>query len=218
MGIYTKLLREDNTILPNNTELSIVGLNLESVVYNEYLINMNLLENCSNEDERKYLEEKTNILLEVSLKDVKDKIIKAIEMIKEKIKKLIAKIKEFFKNKKLDKALKDLETAKKKIDELDKENEKLKEKLLQAIKNPIVYFDINKYLDNKKTKRIRDYFKYEIKDMEKAMENYRNDNEAKIDLKDMEENFTFDDSIVLTKYVIDNIDTKKLEKMSISIL
>lgn len=131
MGIYTKLLNENATNVSNiNDESLLFGyISLESVVYNEYLMNNSLLENCSNEDERKYLEEKTNILLEVSFKDIGDKIMKAIKFLKEKIKELIGKIKGFFKKEKLKKAQKDLTNAENKIRELDRENGILKEKL-----------------------------------------------------------------------------------------
>lgn len=132
MGIYTKLLNENATNVSNiiNDESLLFGsISLESVVYNEYLMNNSLLENCSNEDERKYLEEKTNILLEISFKDIGDKIIKAIKFLKEKIKELIGRIKGFFKKEKLKKAQKDLTNAENKIRELDRENGILKEKL-----------------------------------------------------------------------------------------
>lgn len=137
MGIYTKLLNENINNVSNITKSSIINdesllfgsISLESVVYNEYLMNNSLLENCSNEDERKYLEEKTNILLEVSFKDIGDKIMKAIKFLKEKIKELIGKIKGFFKKEKLKKAQKDLTNAENKIRELDRENGILKEKL-----------------------------------------------------------------------------------------
>lgn len=131
MGIYTKLLNENATNVSNINDESLLfgSISLESVVYNEYLMNNSLLENCSNEDERKYLEEKTNILLEVSFKDIGDKIMKAIKFLKEKIKELIGKIKGIFKKEKLKKAQKDLTNAENKIRELDRENGILKEKL-----------------------------------------------------------------------------------------
>ena len=132
MGIYTKLLNENATNVSNiiNDESLLFGsISLESVVYNEYLMNNSLLENCSNKDERKYLEEKTNILLEVSFKDIGDKIMKAIKFLKEKIKELIGRIKGFLKKEKLKKAQKDLTNAENKIRELDRENGILKEKL-----------------------------------------------------------------------------------------
>lgn len=137
MGIYTKLLNENITSVSNIVKSSIINdeyllfssISLESVVYNEYLMNNSLLENCSNDDERKYLEEKTNILLEVSFKDIGDKIMKAIKFLKEKVKELIGNIKGFFKKEKLKKAQKDLTNAENKIKELDRENGILKEKL-----------------------------------------------------------------------------------------
>lgn len=54
----------------------------------------------------KIFRRKTNILLEVSFKEIGDKISKAIKFLKEKIKNLFDKIKNFRKSKKLEEALK----------------------------------------------------------------------------------------------------------------
>ena len=77
---------------------------IESVIYNEYLQTTSLLESCLDENEKRYLEEKSQILLEVSFKDIKDKIVRVFKILIEKIKELIQRIKNFFNAKKKTKA------------------------------------------------------------------------------------------------------------------
>lgn len=85
-------------------DIDSIALSLESVVYNEYLETSYFIESCTDLEERKYLEEKSQILLEVSFKDIKDKVVKIFKLLVEKIKQLLQRIKELFNSKKKQKA------------------------------------------------------------------------------------------------------------------
>lgn len=70
--------------LPKNNIVKETPIQLESisVVYNEYLNRLSLLENCTNSEERTILEAQVEVLYEVSFEDIKN----AFHNIKEKIK------------------------------------------------------------------------------------------------------------------------------------
>ena len=105
MSIYgnyiTKPVQEAENHIQN---LDSIMYSLESVAYNEYLHTTSLLESCLDESEKQYLEEKSQILLEVSFKDIKDKIVRVFKFLVEKIKQLLQRIKNFFNTKKKTKA------------------------------------------------------------------------------------------------------------------
>ena len=61
------------------------AVEFDSVVYNEYLNRKSILEACTDEAQKPLLEAQVNVLLEVTIEDIKDKIKKLIAWVKEKL-------------------------------------------------------------------------------------------------------------------------------------
>lgn len=122
MAVYGNYINQNI----HNYEYDNILLNIESVAYNEYINVCNLLESCSLED-KQYLKEKAEILLEISFKDIKDKFLKIIKWIKEKIKQMIDKIKSFFTDKKRRNALDKIKKTQKEITNLKRNDTKIHE-------------------------------------------------------------------------------------------
>ena len=128
MGIYGYSINHNraNMITENKEEyddlFSEAIIMSESIVYNEFLNHKSLLESFTgSNEERKVMEEKCDLLLEISMKDVKDKITKLIEQFINFIKRVISKIKEVSSKEKYKKAEKEIEELKKNITELNSE-------------------------------------------------------------------------------------------------
>lgn len=185
MSIYGNYLLEtkktNNNIFPV-MEFDIMDT-LHSVVFDEYCSFSNLLESCTDSDEKKLLEEKCELLLEISFKDIKKKFLDAIKFIWQKLQELIKKIKDFFTGEKRKQAEKDIAELKKQLKEKDIEidnlqkansdyeqkmkdveenNEKYARRLVSIAHkfqdNKYVYFDLYDYLDDDKRKNIQYYF------------------------------------------------------------
>jgi hypothetical protein len=128
MGIYSKYTKTTVT-----THAS-TGL-LESVVFDEYQNQYNLLESCYDPNERTILEAKVEVLQEVTFSDIIAKIKKWINDIKESIKRLIGKIREKFTKKKQQETIDKLNDVEKKYEDLKKECDEYKVKYDVVIKN-----------------------------------------------------------------------------------
>lgn len=82
-----------NKFLPKHKEsVSMMEFGVESVVYNEYHNYKNLLESCTDLNNRPILEAQVKILYEISFKDIWNAFIRAIDYILEKINDLIDSI------------------------------------------------------------------------------------------------------------------------------
>ena len=141
MGIYGH--KFDNLLLENKYQA--FQSKSVSVVYEEYLNRKNLLEACIDSNERTILESQVELLQEISIKDIFERIKEALGRFVEWIRKLIEKVKNFFTGAKYKAAEKEIEELKKQIDEeklknvavgdLEKEVNKLKAELKQAENN-----------------------------------------------------------------------------------
>lgn len=94
----------------------------ESIVLNEFYNQKTILESFSGSiNERKFIEEKCELLLEISFKDIKDKIKNLIEEFVRFIKKVISKIKEIFTNEKIKKAEEEINELKRNLSKKEEE-------------------------------------------------------------------------------------------------
>lgn len=77
-----------NTFLPNeyksNCKDNDITLESISVIYNEYVNRLSLLESCTDDSEKQILESQIQVLYEISFQDIKNKIHDIIEFIKKK--------------------------------------------------------------------------------------------------------------------------------------
>ena len=109
---------------------------LESVAFDEYQNRVAMLESCKDEHTRSLIEAQIEVLREVSLKDIKDKFLAFLKKIGDFIKKIIDKIKSFFNKDDKKKQEEELKAVKKKLEEANLMNEKLKkENFEQNMKN-----------------------------------------------------------------------------------
>lgn len=127
-GGYARALAEAQQNKPNIDIEPVV-----SVVYEEYLNRKSMLENCTDTNMIPVLEAQVNVLYEVSLKDIKDKVIEIINAFIDWVKKIIKKVKDFITGAKYKAAQDEIEQLKKEIDinkvknmNLEKEIERLK--------------------------------------------------------------------------------------------
>ena len=217
MSIYgnyiTKPVQEAENHIQN---LDSIMYSLESVAYNEYLHTTSLLESCLDESEKQYLEEKSQILLEVSFKDIKDKIVRVFKFLVEKIKQLLQRIKELFNSKKKQKAKDQMNKVKRenvtvdtfstprKITSNDQSKESEKDIAKEAIFNQNIKI-INKIMDNKFL--YFNCYNYMDKDAESnisGLKNYVNDSISKF-----EDYLTFSDPEKVQYYDIDPEKAKR---------
>lgn len=117
---------------------------LTSIVFEEYLNQQKLLESCSSSKERMIIESKLEVLQELSFRDIKDKIVKAIQAVIRFISEIGKRIKGFFtRNKDNKKKIAELESKVKELETKynvsisdvaakESEIEKLKEEIKDA--------------------------------------------------------------------------------------
>lgn len=130
MGIYgyTMNLNNTNSIVENKeydlfSEAIIMS---ESIVYNEFCNHKALLEAFTgSEEERKVMEEKCDLLLEISMKDIKQKIHELFEKLKRFIREVVSRVKEFFTKERQKKMEQEIDELKNKIDNLEKDKKEL---------------------------------------------------------------------------------------------
>ena len=132
MGIYgyNMSLNNTNSIIESKEYdlFSEAIIMTESIVYNEFCNHKALLESfAGSEEERKILEEKCDILLEISIKDIKDRIHDLFEKLKRFIREVVSRVKEFFTKEKQRQMEKEVSELKQKINNLEKDNEKLRD-------------------------------------------------------------------------------------------
>ena len=109
-----------NKFLPKKEEsISVQEFGVESIVYNEYYNYKSLLESCSDKSIRPILEAQTQILYEISFKDIIEKIKEAWKKFKEWVKGIWNKIfdKKKIVKEKYKKAEEDVKKAKQKVNE-----------------------------------------------------------------------------------------------------
>ena len=149
-------------------------MTIESVALNEYENTRKLLEGSTIfGNDRRYLQEKADILLEISFKEIGQRIVKVFKRFLEMIKTLIKKIKEFFTKKKVKDVQDKAQEAKQKVIELKREVQALTSQerldlvdkssfLNQAIKqvanlmksSKYAFYDEEKYFDFKNAQEI----------------------------------------------------------------
>lgn len=145
MSIYSGYLFESanpvdkiENMLETAFELCKTEPNSDDIVFENIFMNEvenynKLLESTELSDsDKKLIEEKVDVLLEFSFKDIKDKFSKILKTLKEKVQEIIIKIKERFKSKQLKDAEKKINDLEKKLKEKDITNEDLRKKYSDA--------------------------------------------------------------------------------------
>jgi hypothetical protein len=156
---------------------------LESVAFDEYQNRVTMLESCKDEHTRSLIEAQIEVLREVSLKDIKDKFLAFLKKIGDFIKKIIDKIKSFFNKDDKKKQEEELKIVKKKLEEANLMNEKLKkENFEQNMRNMDNEHELNSELIQAK----RDLQKRD-RELDAANKKLSNANNA-LDKKDKELN------------------------------
>jgi hypothetical protein len=154
---------------------------LESVAFDEYQNRVVMLESCKDEHTRSLIEAQIEVLREVSLKDIKDKFLAFLKKIGDFIKKIIDKIKSFFNKDDKKKQEEELKIVKKKLEEANLMNEKLKkENFEQNMRNLDREHELGKELVQAK----RDLQKKD-RELDAANKKLRNANNT-LDKKDKE--------------------------------
>jgi len=156
---------------------------LESVAFDEYQNRVTMLESCKDEHTRSLIEAQIEVLREVSLKDIKDKFLAFLKKIGDFIKKIIDKIKSFFNKDDKKKQEEELKAVKKKLEEANLMNEKLKkENFEQNMRNMDNEHELNSELVQAK----RDLQKRD-RELDAANKKLKDTNDA-LDKKDKELN------------------------------
>lgn len=178
MGIYGYSINHNraNMVMENKGEyddlFSEAIIMTESIVYNEFLNHKYLLESFTgSNEERKVMEEKCDLLLEISMKDIKQKIIELFEKLKTFIKTVISKIKNIFTKEKEKRMEKEISELKKKINNLESVNTKLKDES----KNKDKEIDSLKQQNEKQSKDTKEWRKVSkdlVNDYNKAEEKH----------------------------------------------
>lgn len=149
---------------------------LESVAFDEYQNRVTMLESCKDEHTRSLIEAQIEVLREVSLKDIKDKFLAFLKKIGDFIKKIIDKIKSFFNKDDKKKQEEELKAVKKKLEEANLMNEKLKkENFEQNMRNMDNEHELNSELiqakrDLQKRNRELDAANKKLKDTNDALD------------------------------------------------
>lgn len=149
---------------------------LESVAFDEYQNRVTMLESCKDEHTRSLIEAQIEVLREVSLKDIKDKFLAFLKKIGDFIKKIIDKIKSFFNKDDKKKQEEELKAVKKKLEESNLMNEKLKkENFEQNMRNMDSEHELNSELiqakrDLQKRNRELDAANKKLKDTNDALD------------------------------------------------
>lgn len=172
-----------------------------SIVYDEYINYKNILESCKYNDKKIILEQKVELLCELSFKDLKDKIIDIIKFIIEKLKQFIDNLKSSLKNLK--------EKVEKIIDKIKKDNIKNVAGAVYDKYHQDNFKESNTLLENLKSDKglgLILYKKFEIRYNPNII-NWKNLNRLIDDLKNCKE-------VSLNDYgnISDSIDLKSIFK------
>ncbi len=121
----------DNIFIKDNLVNKVTDsmINFGSLAYNEYLNYKSMLENCIDDSSRPILEAKVEVLQEIGVKDIWEKIKEAFRKLVQMIKDLFNKIKSFFKNKKIKNLEKEVSDLKSKLKEKEKETQEAASKV-----------------------------------------------------------------------------------------
>lgn len=226
MAVYGKLLESTTSSYDGGYVGGFDEMNLlHSVALEEYQNYKNILESCTDMSQIPIIEAKLDVLQEISIKDIGDKIKKFFRFIRDKIKEIIDKIMGLFRKKnkqKLEKETKELKdriekefepinNIAKDIEKLNKDveesNEKLKEVKLRntmskIVKNNAIYFDMNNYVVDNPEQRLNKILTIAAKLEKEGIRDSAQDFATKVG-EDL------DDALIFQEKVLSTVDDKE---------